>query len=48
MSLTYSKMLPLGTKAPTFNLPNVLTGNDFSYDSLSNDCGKVIMFNTNI
>ena len=44
MSLTYSKMLPLGTKLPSFNLSNVLTGDNFSSVSLSNDCGKVIMF----
>ena len=44
MSLTYSKMLALGTKLPSFNLTNVLTGDDFSSDSLSNDSGKVIMF----
>ena len=44
MSLTYSKMLPLGTKIPSFNLPNVLTGNNFSSDNLSADFGKIIMF----
>ena len=37
-------MLPLGTKIPSFNLPNVLTGNNFSSDSLSSDSGKIIMF----
>jgi len=44
MSLTYSKMLPLRTKLPSFVLPNVITGDKFSSYNLSNDCGKVIMF----
>ena len=30
MALTYSKMLPLATKLPSFDLPNVITGDKFS------------------
>ena len=44
MALTYSKMLPLTTKLPSFNLPNVITGDKFSSNNLSMECGKVIMF----
>ena len=44
MSLTYSKMLPLTTKLPSFDLPNVITGEKFSSNNLSDECGKVIMF----
>ena len=44
MALTYSKMLSLSTKLPSFNLPNVITGDKFSSSNLSDECGKVIMF----
>ena len=44
MSLTYSKMLPLTTKLSSFDLPNIITGEKFSSNNLSDECGKVIMF----
>lgn len=44
MSLTPSKMMPLGTTAPNFLLPNVLSGKTLSLDSLKSDQGTVVMF----
>ena len=43
MSLTYSEMLPIGTKMPLFNLLNVVNGKNFSDNNLSLDFGTVIM-----
>ena len=43
MSLTYSEMLSLGTKIPSFNLPNVMNNKTYSEDNLSMDLGTVIM-----
>lgn len=37
-------MLPLGTKAPDFNLPDTVSGNTYSFDDLSSDKGTVVMF----
>ncbi len=44
MTITYSKMLPLGTHLPNFNLPNPINNKPFNSASLSCDKGKVIMF----
>lgn len=44
MTLTASNMLPLGTKAPDFNLMDVTTKNVFSLSSLKGEKGTVIMF----
>ena len=44
MVLTYSKMLPVGTKLPEFDLLNVSNNQNFSSKNLSGDKGKVIMF----
>ncbi len=44
MALTESNMLALGTEAPYFNLPNVVTGEDNSSDELFNNVGTVVMF----
>ncbi len=44
MALTSSTMLPLGTIAPAFNLPDVRTGKIFSLDQLKSDKGTVVMF----
>jgi thiol-disulfide isomerase/thioredoxin len=44
MSLTYSEMMPLGTIAPTFNLPDAVSGKTLSLDDLKSDTGTVIMF----
>lgn len=44
MSLTLSSMLPLGTLAPDFNLPNTITGQSLSLEALKSSTGTVIMF----
>lgn len=37
-------MLPLGTEAPHFNLPDSITGKQFSLEELKGEKGTVIMF----
>ncbi|WP_327018111.1 thioredoxin family protein [Croceibacter atlanticus] len=44
MSLTPSKMLPLGTKAPTFNLVDAVTKNSYSLEDIKGTKGTVVMF----
>ncbi|MFT6332249.1 MAG: peroxiredoxin [Lentimonas sp.] len=44
MSLTFSKMLSLGTKLPEFELINSIDNQKLSSRSLSKNKGKVIMF----
>jgi len=44
MSLTPSNMIPLGTKAPDFSLPDTVSGKIFSLHDLSSDKATVIMF----
>ena len=44
MALTYSKMLPLTTKLPSFDLPNVITGDKFSSNNLSSS-NLILTFN---
>lgn len=44
MALTLSKMIPLGTKAPNFNLPDVVSGEQKSLDQLKSHIATVIMF----
>lgn len=44
MALTPSTMMPLGTKAPAFNLPNVVTGENVSLYDLPASPGFLIMF----
>ncbi len=44
MSLTPSNMMPLGTIAPDFTLPDTLSGKIASLNSLKSDKGTVIMF----
>ena len=44
MALTPSNMLPLGTKAPSFNLPDTISGNNYSFDQLAGENGTVVMF----
>ena len=43
MALTYSKMLPLGTELPKFELLNVLTDKDYSTDNLISEKNTVVM-----
>ena len=44
MSLTYSEMMPLGTDAPDFTLPDTVSGNPASLTALKSEVGTVIMF----
>ena len=44
MALTESKMLPLGTQAPSFFLRDTVSGNYMSLDDLKSDNATVIMF----
>lgn len=44
MTLTPSKMIPLGTKAPDFNLLDVMSGKKMSLAQLKSDKATVIMF----
>jgi thiol-disulfide isomerase/thioredoxin len=44
MAETPSTMLPLGTKAPHFTLPDSISGKSFSLEELKSDKATVIMF----
>jgi peroxiredoxin len=44
MALTESNMLPLGTKAPGFTLPDTVSGKNLSLTELASDKATVIMF----
>ncbi|MGG6296159.1 thioredoxin family protein [Leptolyngbya sp. AN02str] len=44
MVLTASTMLPLGTPAPAFHLPNVVTGDMVSLDTFQDKAVLVVMF----
>ncbi len=44
MANTLSKMLPLGTQAPVFELPDTVSNLNFSLESLKGNKGTVIMF----
>jgi thiol-disulfide isomerase/thioredoxin len=44
MALTPSTMLPLGTIAPDFVLPDTITGQDMALQALKSDMATVIMF----
>lgn len=44
MSLTPSSMLPLGTLAPSFSLPNVVTGNMITLDNFKDRKALLVMF----
>lgn len=44
MAFTESNMLPLGTKAPLFSLPDTVSGQVLSLDVLKSDVATVIMF----
>jgi peroxiredoxin len=44
MSLTPSTMLPLGTRAPAFTLPDTVSGKLKSLDALKGPKGTVVMF----
>jgi peroxiredoxin len=44
MVLTYSTMLPLGTKAPSFKLPDVRTGKPVALEDFSGKEALLVMF----
>jgi hypothetical protein len=44
MARTPSKMLPLGTKAPPFILPDTVSGNKVSLGELKGQKGTLVMF----
>jgi len=44
MARTPSNMLPLGTKAPDFELPDTVSGKDLSLEAVGGTAGTVIMF----
>jgi peroxiredoxin len=44
MALTPSNMIPLGTVAPPFTLPDTVSGNTYSLQQLRGDKATVIMF----
>jgi thiol-disulfide isomerase/thioredoxin len=47
MTITPSKMIPLGTKAPSFSLRDAISGKLFTLDQLKSDKATVIMFMCN-
>ncbi|MBX2928542.1 MAG: thioredoxin family protein [Saprospiraceae bacterium] len=44
MAYTESNMLPLGTTAPPFRLPDTVSGKDFSFDDIASERATVVMF----
>ena len=44
MALTPSNMLPLGTEAPDFHLPDTVSGEELSLKDLASDQGTLVMF----
>ncbi len=44
MVLTPSSMIPLGSIAHDFNLPDAVSGNNFSLNELKSDTATVVMF----
>lgn len=44
MALTPSTMMPLGTVAPNFSLPDTVSGNTISLSDIQSDVATVIMF----
>jgi peroxiredoxin len=44
MAVTPSNMIPLGTVAPNFRLPDTVSGNTYSLQQLKGDKATVIMF----
>ena len=47
MAFTESTMLPLGTKAPYFSLPDTVSGKVLSLDDIKSDKATVIIFSCN-
>jgi len=44
MALTESNMLPIGTQAPTFELPDTISGKTISLNNIQSDKATVVMF----
>lgn len=44
MAQTESNMMPLGTIAPKFELPDTVSDSELSFDNLKGDQGTVVMF----
>lgn len=44
MAATPSNMLPLGTKAPDFDLSDTVSGQHFSLQALKGEQGTIVMF----
>jgi peroxiredoxin len=44
MAKTESSMLPLGTPAPTFNLPDTVSGKHYKFKELAGPAGTLVMF----
>lgn len=44
MALTESNMLPLGTKAPDFSLPDTVSGKTVRFQDIKSDLATVVMF----
>ena len=44
MALTESNMLPLGTKAPAFNLPDTISGKNIRFQDIKSEVATVVMF----
>jgi peroxiredoxin len=44
MAETPSKMLPLGTKAPDFMLPDTISDKDYSFEELKSEKGTIVVF----
>ncbi|MFW5927485.1 MAG: redoxin domain-containing protein, partial [Wenzhouxiangella sp.] len=44
MAKTESTMLPLGTPAPDFRLPDPASGKDFAFDDIAGEKGTLVMF----
>lgn len=44
MSYVESVMIDLGTKAPTFKLPDTVSGKEISFDEVKGENGTVVMF----
>ena len=44
MAKTESTMMPLGTKAPAFSIPDTISGQTMSYSNIKGEKGTVVMF----
>ena len=47
MALTESNMLPLGTTAPEFNLPNTVDGKNYTFSDIQGDKATLVIFSCN-